>query len=189
MIPLFPLHTVLFPGGSLPLRIFEPRYLDMISRCLRSDAGFGVNLIRAGAEVGEAAACWPVGTYGRVVDWESLPDGLLGITVEGERRYRIRHTQVQGDQLLQGEVEWLEEDDVVPAAALETEDYAWLRPLLDHYDLAVPATAEAAAGLAWRLAEHLPLPLPARQALLELDGDRERLAELYKLLQQPGLKA
>jgi Lon protease-like protein len=181
VIPLFPLGTVLFPGGVLPLRIFEPRYLDMIGRCLRAGDGFGVNLIRSGLEVGEAAACWPVGTYARIRDWQSLPGGLLGITVAGEGRYRIRRTEVRTDNLVEADVEWLEEGETLAAADLEGEDADWLRRLRDHYGLA--SDPGSVGGLVWRLAERLPLPLPARQTLLELNDDQARLAEIRKLLQ------
>lgn len=184
MIPLFPLHTVLFPGGNLPLKIFEVRYLDLISRCLRDESGFGVNLIRAGTETGTAATCWPVGTYARIADWQSLSGGLLGITVTGGKRYRILNARAGDDNLLQGEVEWLQEGPALTAVDLEREEHAWLRPLLEHYRL-LPANGTEVEGLIWRLADALPLPLPARQKLLELDSDTERLNELRKLLQQP----
>src|SRR5215475_14572416 len=83
--PLFPLSTVLFPGGPLPLRIFETRYLDMVRHCMRHRCPFGVTLIRAGSEVGAAAAgeICEVGTTARIVDFNSQPDGLLGITCVG----------------------------------------------------------------------------------------------------------
>lgn len=186
MIPLFPLGTVLFPGGVLPLKIFEPRYLDMISACLRTGSGFGINLIRSGSEVGEPARCWQVGTYARVVDWHSLPGGLLGITVQGERRYRIIRTQVEPDNLLLAEVEWLGEKEDVTAAELEIDRYAWLRRLLDKYGLnAVSRGVEngAICTLIWRLAESLPLPHSAKQSLLELNSAQDLLATLHSLLQ------
>src|SRR6185503_20499344 len=83
-IPLFPLNTVLFPGGPLPLRIFEPRYVDMVRYCMRERAPFGVVLIRAGTEVGQVTSAADVGTSARIVDFFQLPDGLLGITCVGE---------------------------------------------------------------------------------------------------------
>lgn len=187
MIPLFPLHTVLFPGGSLPLKIFEARYLDMISRCLHAGNGFGVNLIRAGAETGTPAACWPVGTYARIADWQSLPGGLLGITVTGGDRYRITAAQAGADNLLQGEVEWLQQGQALTAADLANEEHAWLRPLLEHYRL-LPAQEAETGGLIWRLADALPLPLPARQSLLQLDSDAERVEALRRMLRQPDKK-
>ena len=88
-IPLFPLGTVLFPGGPLPLRIFEPRYLDMVSDCLRNDKAFGVCLIKDGREVGEPAQPFDVGTMAKIVDWDRTDDGLLAITALGTSRFRI----------------------------------------------------------------------------------------------------
>jgi len=82
-VPLFPLHTVLFPGGPLPLRIFEARYLDMVSDCLKRDRGFGVVLIEQGREVGEAASCHEVGTLARIIDWDKRDHGLLEIICQG----------------------------------------------------------------------------------------------------------
>ncbi|HET9444633.1 MAG TPA: LON peptidase substrate-binding domain-containing protein, partial [Steroidobacteraceae bacterium] len=109
-IPLFPLNTVLFPGGPLRLRIFEPRYLDMISRCMREDAGFGVALIVAGREAGGPAQTVQVGTLARIVDFEQLDDGLLGITARGERRFRIMHAHQESDGLNVCQVEWRDEE-------------------------------------------------------------------------------
>src|SRR6185295_8191885 len=86
-LPLCPLNSVLFPGGPLPLRIFEPRYVDMVGTCLREQRGFGVVLIREGSEVG-AAEFETLGTLARIVDFHMLSDGLLGLTTIGERRFR-----------------------------------------------------------------------------------------------------
>src|SRR3954462_12375771 len=82
--PLFPLNTVLFPGGPLPLRIFEARYVDMVRKCMREGAPFGVILIRAGQEAGEVASVANIGTSARVIDFDQMPDGLLGIVCTGE---------------------------------------------------------------------------------------------------------
>ena len=103
-VPLFPLRTVLFPGGPLPLRIFEQRYLDMISSCLKRDEPFGVVLIRSGSEVGSAEV-YDSGTLARITDWYQGSDGLLGITATGTDRFRIRSSSRQPDGLLIGDVE------------------------------------------------------------------------------------
>ena len=108
-IALFPLNTVLFPGGVLPLRIFEARYLDMISECLRDHKGFGVCAIRSGGEVGQAALCYPVGTLARVQDFDRGDDGLLQVVARGERRFRVVGQHVEPNQLLRAEVVWLED--------------------------------------------------------------------------------
>ena len=89
-LPLFPLHTVLFPGGPLSLRIFETRYLDMVRRCLKEQGTFGVVLILEGAEAGAVATVADIGTSARLVDFDTLPDGLLGVVCVGERRFRVR---------------------------------------------------------------------------------------------------
>src|ERR1700674_3946946 len=94
-IALFPLHAVLFPGGPLPLRIFEPRYIDLVRRSLRSQSAFGVVLIDGGAETGTVAATAAVGTTARIADFYSLPDGLLGITCLGVRKFKLRTRRVQ----------------------------------------------------------------------------------------------
>jgi Lon protease-like protein len=106
-IPLFPLNTVLFPGGPLPLRIFEPRYVDMVRRCMREGVPFGVLLIRAGTEVGEVTSTADVGTSARIVDFHQMQDGLLGIVCLGERRFRVLARRTQPDGLHLGDVEWL----------------------------------------------------------------------------------
>lgn len=184
MMPLFPLGTVLFPGGSLPLRIFEARYLDMISNCLKSGEAFGVNLIRSGAEVGAPADCRPVGTLARIDDWQSLPGGLLGITVSGGERYRVVETSVQPDNLLLGEVEWLPDGDGPAPEEIGTGRYAWVPPLLEGMQPGVDASSVIGTGqLSFRLAEYLGLPIPLCQQLLELDDEYTRLDRLFEYLQ------
>ena len=116
-IPLFPLGTVLFPGGVLPLRIFEPRYVDMISRCMREGAGFGVVLIRQGAEARldrEVAQpdIFDTGTLARIVDFNQADNGLLGIVARGDSKFVVHNTWEQSDHLLLGEVEMLPEEPV-----------------------------------------------------------------------------
>src|SRR3954451_7087360 len=88
-LSLFPLNTVLFPGGPLPLRIFEPRYVDMVRKCMREGAPFGVLLIRSGQEVGEVSSAASIGTSARIVDFHQMPDGLLGLICTGEQKFRL----------------------------------------------------------------------------------------------------
>ena len=170
-IPLFPLNTVLFPGGPLPLRIFESRYLDMISRCMKDDAPFGVLLIRDGHEAGPATT-YDVGTLARVTDWYQGSDGLLGITAIGGERFRLRSAERQDDGLNMGEVELL---PAVQSMALPDE-YQFLRPILESVlnDLGrlyedLERRYDDAAWVAWRFVEILPIDLEEKQALLETD--------------------
>lgn len=184
-IPLFPLHTVLFPGGPLRLRIFEPRYLDMVSRCMRANSGFGVALIVAGSEAGGSAQTVEIGTLARIVDFEQLEDGLLGITARGERRFRIVHVNQESDGLNVCHVEWCE--DEVRAKVLP--QHAVLAELLQQaieqigpaYGDVTPAY-EDATWVGMRLAEILPLVPVERQELLELNDGTERLQWLQSRL-------
>ena len=149
-MPLFPLNTVLFPGGPLRLRIFEPRYLDMVSRCMREDSGFGVALIVAGREAGGAAQTVEIGTLARIVDFEQLDDGLLGITARGERRFRILHVHQESDGLNVCQVEWRDDEaraEVPPEHAVLAE---LLRRALEQigpaYGDVTPAYEDATLG-------------------------------------------
>jgi len=184
-LPLFPLGTVLFPEGRLGLRVFEPRYLDMASQCLRGDGAFGICLIRDGHEVGQAAHPHDIGTEARIVDWDRNDDGLLGLTVHGGRRFRVETTRVQPDNLLLAEVSWLA-DEVVP---LPTEYMAiadLLRQLLQQVEPDRASESERFSDADWvgyRLAECLPLYPEQKQALLAQDDPLVRLQALAAVVQ------
>jgi Lon protease-like protein len=185
-IPLFPLGTVLLPGGPLPLRIFETRYIDLVRRCLRDGSGFGVVLIREGVEAGGPAHTFDVGTYARIVDFSQQPDGLLGIRAAGERRFRILARRRERDGLNVAEVEWLPED--APQSLLE--EFAELGPALDAIlsQVGEPYASlerhlDDAAWVAGRLAEILPIPPGHKQHCLELDDAVGRLRFLRPLFE------
>jgi Lon protease-like protein len=184
-IALFPLNTVLFPGGPLRLRIFEPRYLDMVSRCMREDCGFGVALIVAGREAGGAAQTVEIGTLARIVDFEQLDDGLLGITARGERRFRILHVHQASDGLNMCQVEWRDEEARAEVPAQHAVLAELLRRALEQigpaYGEVTPAY-EDASWVSMRLAEILPLAAIERQELLELNDGPERLHYLQSRL-------
>lgn len=184
-IALFPLGTVLFPEGLLPLRIFETRYLDMIRRVMRESSGFGVVLIRAGAEVGAVDALAQVGTLARVVDFGQMPDGLLKIVARGGRRFRILARDRQTDGLNLADVEWLED----PAEmALSDEEFVQLRSVLadalaelgDEYPVGDHRLNDA-AWVAGHLCQLLPASTQVRQRLLEVSGARLRLARIEQM--------
>lgn len=185
-LPVFPLHTVLFPAGPLPLRIFEPRYLDMISSCMRSGSGFGVCLIRQGNEVGQAASTYEVGTLATIVDWHKRHDGLLGITVQGARRFRVVNEDIQPNQLLVAQVEYLTEDAAcdVPADYLFLVDL--LRDLIErvrHRYGDMELRYGDASWVGFRLAELLPLRLSQKQYFLQLDDPLQRLERIGAVLE------
>ena len=189
-LPLFPLSTVLFPGGALPLRIFETRYLDMVSACLRTDRGFGVIAIHQGQEAGNPpASIHPIGTLARIVDFDQLDDGLLGITCLGIQRLQVLDHRIQPDQLLLGQVLWLPDDPALPPLPSHEPLVRVLRDLLEREELAsyarfVTPCWEDAAWIGNRLGEILPLPLQIRQSLLEMTEPRQRLDILLAIFQE-----
>lgn len=191
-IPLFPLNAVLFPGSTLGLRIFEVRYLDMVRECARGQGEFGVCLIMGGQEVGEPALPAAVGTFARIVDFDMLSDGVLGISVAGCRRFRVQKSRVRDNGLVIGEVrEWPDEPVVAVPVDLallpailerlaEQAGLSWRNGPRERYD--------DASWVGFRLAELLPLGDMERQQLLELVDPVERLAALRDAMprfQQP----
>ena len=185
-IPLFPLGVVLFPGGPLPLRIFETRYIDLVSRCLRDGTGFGVVLIREGAEAGGPALTFDVGTYARIVDFSRQDDGLLGIRAQGERRFRIVERRRARDGLNLADVEWLPEDPAVPLPAEFADLAPALEAVLDQVGepyASLERRLDDAAWVAGRLAEIVPIPPGHKQHCLELDDPVERLRFLRPLFE------
>jgi Lon protease-like protein len=183
-VALFPLHTVLFPGGRLPLRIFEQRYLEMAKACLRDSAPFGICLIREGAEVGTPAMPRDVGTLARIASWDMPQLGLLEITAQGERRFRIRERRVQPDGLARASIELLAEDDDAPIPEACAGTAKLLERVIEQHPalLERPHRLDSCAWVSARLAELLPLPLDAKQALLEMADGRARLEQLSALV-------
>jgi uncharacterized protein len=180
-LPLFPLQTVLFPGGPLGLRIFEPRYLDLVRRCLKEQSTFGVVLILKGAEAGPVTAIASIGTTARLVDFETLPDGLLGVACVGERRFRILRHWREDDGLNVAEVDYLAESApcaLPPALAHLGELLRELLARLPSDYTHIEARYEDAAWVGYRWAEILPLAPSAKQCLLELDDTLELLQQV-----------
>jgi len=184
-VPLFPLHTVLFPDGPLDLRIFEPRYLDMVSECLRNEQPFGVCLIQSGQEAGEAARPHLTGTFATINDWQRGDDGLLAISARGGQRFHVLDTRVERDQLLRGSVQPLPPE---PPAALPAEN-RYMTEVLDqlfehagHVYGELPKHPDDASWVGYRLAEVLSLPMVRRQYFLELEDPLLRLSQLDEIL-------
>lgn len=184
-ISLFPLHSVLFPGGPLALRVFEPRYLDMISQCLKDDCGFGICLIRDGDEVGQAAHTYDVGTLSRISYWNRRPDGLFGVTVKGEQRFRILSTEISPNQLIRAEVTLLDNEPKLPLAEHHMSLVTLLSGImeqLDHPYITLSKHYEDAAWVGGRLVELLPLDWAQKQLFLQMDDPLERLDQLMLML-------
>ena len=197
IIPLFPLNSVLFPGGRLPMRIFEQRYMDMVKVCLKESGSFGICLIASGEEVARAgekpAAPEAVGTLAHIVDWDMQQLGVLNIVAQGGERFRLRKHWVETSGLLRGEVELIAAPAVLPVPGA----YARLVPLLRAIieDMAADAPNAPAKPhrffdadwLGMRYAELLPIPLAAKQKLLEVEDGLDRLEIIYRFLDSKGL--
>jgi len=179
---LFPLNTVLFPGGALPLRIFETRYIDMVSRCLKSGQGFGVCLIQEGSETGKARM-HRVGTLAEIGDWNRGEDGLLQILAKGTQRFRVVSTRIQADGLNLGDVELLAEDPLLAVPAAQKQLPEILRQILEQLEAEQSDIDYSdAAWVGNRMAEVLPISLEQRQYLLEVEP-LKRLEILNTLVQ------
>ncbi|SDH26195.1 hypothetical protein SAMN05216603_107104 [Pseudomonas benzenivorans] len=185
-LALFPLNTVLFPGCLLDLQIFEARYLDMVSRCMKQGEGFGVVCIVEGEEVGEAAERFAaIGCEALIRDFQQLPNGLLGIRVEGARRFKVSRARVLADQLTVAEVDWLADGPERPLLAAHADLAALLNALAEHplvAALGMGAAVGGQAALANRLAYLLPLAAEQKLQVLALDEPLERLELLQDLL-------
>ena len=184
--PLFPLTTVLFPGCILDLQIFEARYLDMVSACMRRGEGFGVVALLEGREVGEAALRFStLGCEALIRDFQQRPNGLLGIRVEGGRRLRVGEVGVQADQLTLAEVSWLDEAEDAPLLAEHADLAALLSALAEHPLVAGLSMGGVVAGqqaLANQLAYLLPFSIEQKLQLLQLDAPLQRLELIQYLL-------
>jgi Lon protease-like protein len=184
-IPLFPLNTVLFPGGVLPLRIFEPRYLDMVSECLKTDSGIGVVLIRSGREVGEIADTYEVGTLSHIRYWHKRPDGLLGVTLQGEQRFRIISTDVRPNQLLIADVELLAEPPFIPVTEANQQLVDMLKQIINQLEPPYTTLTPAYENASWvsaRLVELLPIDMSDKQKLLMTEDAGQRLDAITAIL-------
>lgn len=188
-LPLFPLQTVFFPGTLLPLRIFETRYLDMVSACLRAGQPFGIVPIRRGREVGSAAEFHAMGTLASITSFDRGDDGLLHLMVEGSARFRVTAHTVMPDRLTVGDLVRVPDatDGGIP------QNLSYLRALLQEvYERnagAIPYAAprwDSALWVAYRLGEVLPLPLPNRLAVLEAADGASALGLIDAALRAQG---
>lgn len=187
-LPLFPLNTVLFPGCLLDLQIFEARYLDMIGRCMKQGTGFGVVCIVEGEQVGKAPpVVASIGCEALIRDFVQQDNGLLGIRVEGVRRFELGQTEVQKDQLLLGEVYWLAEQADSPLTDQDDDLLALLVALGEHpmvEALDMPRDVAGRQALANQLAYLLPFMEEDKLDLLAIDSPSQRLAEIQRLLER-----
>jgi Lon protease-like protein len=186
---LFPLNTVLFPGCTLPLQIFEQRYLRLVKSCLRDNHGFVVILISAGKEVGDTPETYSIGTYVDIVDWEMLENGLFGITIEAKHRVRVTNPSALDDGLMTGDIEKLPQPDEA-----EAENLAPIPDLVDTLKLleqhpyiekqAMEIDYSSVQDICYKLSQLLPVDPLIKQSLLEINDTAEKIDRLRDLIQR-----
>jgi len=188
-LPLFPLQTVLFPGGRLPLRVFEQRYLTMVKEAIAADAPFGVCAIREGEEIGGGAVPHDIGTLVQIIEWDMPETGIFHILTEGVSRFRIDKTRTHSDGLLIGDIDILPSEAPSPVPERLELTVEILRHIVDEIgpeQFGAPPSSRLRFGdavwVGYRLAEILPLPLIERQRLLESNDAVARLDVLAEYL-------
>jgi Lon protease-like protein len=197
IIPLFPLQSVLFPGGRLPMRIFEQRYMDMAKVCLKESSSFGICLIAQGEEIAgpgrKAAEPHAVGTLAHIADWDMPQLGVLQIVAQGGERFRVLRHWTEDSGLLRGEVEVIATPNVLPVPGAYARLVPLLRAIVDEMAAGAPNAPAMphrffdAGWLGMRYAEVLPIPVAAKQKLLEIDDSIDRLEIIYRFLESKGL--
>ena len=200
-IPLFPLRTVLFPGGVLPLRVFETRYVDMVRACMKNDAPFGVVAIRSGDEVGDAAEPYDIGTLAHISEWDMPEFGVLLLSTLGGDRFRIVERRTLPSQLVDARIERLPLDANVDGGDALKLCSNVLRVVIDDLlermreeadegfisPFAEPHRLDDAGWVANRWAEMLPIELQAKQELLEVSDPSTRLQRVEQYLRENGV--
>ncbi|CEM57023.1 LON peptidase substrate-binding domain-containing protein [Xanthomonas campestris] len=181
-LPLFPLHSVLLPGATIGLRVFERRYLDLVRDCGRTGSSFGVCLILDGSDVGAPAVPAAYGTEVRIEDFDVGNDGVLVLRLRGTRRFRVQRSRVRDNGLVVGEVSWCEpdsDDELRPEhGLLATVLERMLEQVGGEFASAGPGLLDQSAWVGWRLAELLPLSEGQRLSLLQEDDPHRRLEQL-----------
>ncbi len=189
-LPIFPLQTVLFPGGLLPLRVFEARYMDMVKDCLRDDSGFGICSITAGNETGAPAAFAPVGTIARINNWDMPQLGILNLVTAGGARFNATATEVTGSGLAMAEVVLLQEENPEDAPAPPAVLVKLLEQLIERVGdshFTAERQFDDANWVSYRLAEILPIKLSVKQKLLEVNDSEVRLRVIAEFLRLQGM--
>lgn len=193
-LPIFPLSTVLFPGGLLPLRIFEARYVDMVRRCMRHDTPFGVCRLVRGSEVGAPAEHERIGCLAHIRDWDMQPGDLLHVRAQGGGRFHVTASRVAADGLILATAQPIAADPLLPVPPEHQACSDLMRRVVDEMCshtpepdqrmIAEPFELESAAWIANRLGEFLPIAAPAKHQLMALDDPIARLAIVHRWLQQ-----
>ena len=182
-LPIFPLRTILFPDSKLPLRIFEPRYIDMVSRSMREDSEFGIILSRESTDP-KMFETYDTGTLAKIIDWDQGGDGLLGITTLGTQKFRLKELNKQEDGLNIGSIERIEKEGDYKPLKEFTHLVELLEAILEDVNIydEKEKNFDSASWISYRFAEILPLRLEDKQKCLEIDDPIIRLNFLEPLI-------
>ena len=182
-LPIFPLRTILYPDSKLPLRIFEPRYIDMISSCMREDSEFGIILSRESADP-KMFETYDLGTLAKIIDWNQGDDGLLGVTTMGTQKFRLKSMNKQEDGLNIGNIERIENEGEFTPTKEFNHLVELLKAILDDVDIysEEEKNFDSASWISYRFAEILPISLEDKQKCLEIDDPLIRLNYLQPLI-------
>lgn len=192
VIPLFPLSSVLLPRGRTALQIFEPRYLDLVSHCLKNESGFGVVLLREGSEVMSKdhpvdTRLSSIGSFAKIVDWDSLPNGLLGVTIEGQKKFTVLSSYQEKDGLHKAEVEWIAPEPMIALPEDSDDMQLILRQLLQHPHLErlqLDTDVNDVSSLSFLLTQLIPIDERLKFELLSLTEPMVRLHQIMDVLDQ-----
>lgn len=186
-VAIFPLNTVLFPGGRLPLRIFEQRYMEMTKQCIANNRPFGVCQIKEGREIGTPAVPEAVGCLASIIEWDMPQLGMFELKTEGTQRFRILHSEVARNGLITATIETLPpEEPATPSSALCAEVLKAIIDQVGSVHFPAPHHFDDASWIGYRLAEILPIDRDTRQRMLLLSDPAERLSQLEQLLNEQG---
>jgi Lon protease-like protein len=187
---IFPLNTVLFPGGTLPLKIFEQRYIEMTKVCISEERPFGVCLIKEGREVGTPAVPQDIGCLARIAHWDMPQLGVFHLQVEGLQRFRILSSEVEKSGLISATVECLANDSAVaPEETLCSDVLKAIIEKIGAEHFPSPHRFDDAAWIGYRLSEVLPISLELKQQMLRMTDPHARLSQLGEILSKQGLRS
>jgi hypothetical protein len=187
---IFPLNTVLFPGGTLPLKIFEQRYIEMTKVCISEERPFGVCLIKEGREVGTPAVPQDIGCLARIAHWDMPQLGVFHLQVEGLQRFRILSSEVEKSGLISATVECLANDSAVaPEETLCSDVLKAIIEKIGAEHFPSPHRFDDAAWIGYRLSEVLPISLEQKQQMLRMTDPHARLSQLGEILSKQGLRS
>tara|TARA_B100000945_G_scaffold298723_1_gene278777 strand:- start:232 stop:834 length:603 start_codon:yes stop_codon:yes gene_type:complete len=187
ILPIFPLRSIVLPGGLFPLRIFERRYLDMVAKCIKDDKGFCIALVKKESSNNYITDVYEYGSHVKIADWNKLPDGLLGITVEGRCIVKILNSSLDKNGLLNGEINTLEFEKqyLVPQKYRALSDfYRKISPGLKDFIAYKQEKYSDASWLSYRLTECLPIDLQTKADLIATNNSLERLEKINSLMQK-----